>query len=195
MDGLLYFCHVQTKEVGKMDFNEMNNQHSSKAGSNRDKKSYAKKEALKRELENASSFKLVRAIAQISDKYYLDALIGLIPTVGDLVSSVLGLPFIYVTLIKLRSIPLTLAVIYNYLVDILLGLLPFFIGDVLDFFKRAHLKNLRLIIGYVDNETDVIREINRKALKTALWIVLLCVAIYFVIKLVGMLTGWLIGLF
>ncbi|WP_257882760.1 DUF4112 domain-containing protein, partial [Prevotella melaninogenica] len=83
-------------------------------------------------LKESRSFWLISTITKWADKYFLDALLGFIPSVGDLVSSAFGLPFIYVSLVKLKSIPLTLAIIYNYLVDILLGSIPFFIGDALD---------------------------------------------------------------
>ena len=95
-----------------------------------------------RELKASKAYKFISTVTTLADKYFLDALLGLVPSVGDLVSSIFGLPFIYVTLFKVKSIPLTLAVIYNYLVDILLGSIPFFIGDAIDFFSKAHVKNL-----------------------------------------------------
>ena len=79
-----------------------------------------------RNLKASKAYKFISTVATFADKYFLDALLGLVPSVGDLVSSIFGLPFIYVTLFKVKSIPLTLAVIYNYLVDILLGSIPFF---------------------------------------------------------------------
>lgn len=97
------------------------------------------------ELKSSKAYKFISTITILADKYFLDALLGFVPSVGDLVSSIFGLPFIYVTLFKVKSIPLTLAVIYNYLVDILLGSIPFFIGDAIDFFSKAHVKNLDLI--------------------------------------------------
>ena len=79
-----------------------------------------------RELKASKAYKFISTVTTLADRYFLDALLGLVPSVGDLVSSIFGLPFIYVTLFKVKSIPLTLAVIYNYLVDILLGSIPFF---------------------------------------------------------------------
>ena len=102
------------------------------------------------ELKSSKAYMFISTITILADKYFLDALLGFVPSVGDLVSSIFGLPFIYVTLFKVKSIPLTLAVIYNYLVDILLGSIPFFIGDAIDFFSKAHVKNLDLITRYVE---------------------------------------------
>ena len=128
-----------------------------------------------RELKASKAYKFISTVTTLADKYFLDALLGLVPSVGDLVSSIFGLPFIYVTLFKVKSIPLTLAVIYNYLVDILLGSIPFFIGDAIDFFSKAHVKNLDLITRYVEGDKKTIRQVRSKALLTAFLIIILSV--------------------
>ena len=110
-----------------------------------------RKEEKLRELQESDSYKLISFITTLADKYFLDPIIGLFPVVGDFITSVVGLPFIYVTLVKIGSIPLTLAVIYNYLIDMLLGCIPFWIGDILDIFNRAHIKNMKLITHYVQD--------------------------------------------
>ncbi len=158
------------------------------------------------ELKSSKAYKFISTITILADKYFLDALLGFVPSVGDLVSSIFGLPFIYVTLFKVKSIPLTLAVIYNYLVDILLGSIPFFIGDAIDFFSKAHVKNLDLITRYVEGDKRTIRQVRSKALLTSILIILLSIVIYFVFKLLIGVTEltwtviisvlkWLIGLF
>lgn len=143
-----------------------------------------------RDLKESRSFWLICTITKWADKYFLDALLGFVPSVGDLVSSAFGLPFIYVSLVKVKSIPLTLAIIYNYLVDILLGSIPFFIGDVIDFFCKAHVKNLDLITRYVEGDKKTIRQVRSKALLTAILIILLSVIIYFVFSLLIGVTEW-----
>lgn len=143
-----------------------------------------------RNLKELKTYRFLCMITLLADKYFLDALLGFVPSVGDLVSSVFGLPFIYVTLFKVKSIPLTLAVIYNYLVDILLGSIPFFIGDAIDFFCKAHVKNLDLITHYVEGDKKTIRQVRSKALLTALLIIVLCVIIYFAFRLLAGVTEW-----
>ena len=143
-----------------------------------------------RELKASKSYKFISTVTTLADRYFLDALLGLVPSVGDLVSSIFGLPFIYVTLFKVKSIPLTLAVIYNYLVDILLGSIPFFIGDAIDFFSKAHVKNLDLITRYVEGDKKTIRQVRSKALLTAFLIIILSVIIYFVFRLLIGVTAW-----
>ena len=149
-----------------------------------------RKEEKLRELQESDSYQLIEFITTLCDKYFLDPIIGLIPVVGDFITSVVGLPFIYVTLVKVRSFPLTLAVIYNYLIDILLGCIPFFIGDVIDIFNRAHIKNMKLITHYVQDDKATVNEVNSKALRTAFLIVILSIVIYYTIKLVSGALAW-----
>lgn len=149
-----------------------------------------RKEEKLRELQESDSYQLISFITTLSDKYFLDPIIGLFPVVGDFITSVVGLPFIYVTLVKVRSIPLTLAVIYNYLIDMLLGCIPFWIGDIIDFFNRAHIKNMQLITHYVQDDKGTVSEVNSKALRTAFLIVILSIVIYYTIKLVSGVLEW-----
>ena len=143
-----------------------------------------------KDLKKSKAFWLISMITKWADKYFLDALLGFIPSVGDFVSSVFGLPFIYVSLVKVKSISLTLAIIYNYLVDILLGSIPFFIGDAIDFFSKAHVKNLNLITRYVEGDKKTIRQVRSKALLTGILILVLCIIIYFVFRLLIGVTEW-----
>lgn len=149
-----------------------------------------RKEEKLRELQESDSYQLIEFITTLCDKYFLDPIIGLFPVVGDFITSVVGLPFIYVTLVKVRSFPLTLAVIYNYLIDMLLGCIPFFIGDVIDIFNRAHIKNMKLITHYVQDDKATVNEVNSKALRTAFLIVILSIVIYYTIKLVSGVLEW-----
>ena len=149
-----------------------------------------RKEEKLRELQESDSYKLISFITTLADKYFLDPIIGLFPVVGDFITSVVGLPFIYVTLVKVRSIPLTLAVIYNYLIDMLLGCIPFWIGDILDIFNRAHIKNMKLITHYVQDDKETVNEVNSKALRTTILIVILSIVIYYTIKLVSGVLEW-----
>ena len=162
-------------------------------GSDATRKEEVRRQRREKEIRNlkvSKAYKFISTVTTLADKYFLDALLGLVPSVGDLVSSIFGLPFIYVTLFKVKSIPLTLAVIYNYLVDILLGSIPFFIGDAIDFFSKAHVKNLDLITRYVEGDKKTIRQVRSKALLTAFLIIILGVIIYFVFRLLIGVTEW-----
>lgn len=156
----------------------------------------AEKEAKRDALMSTTSYRIMDKTAKYMDKYFLDPIIGLIPGgVGDVLSSFLAIPFIYFALVQVKSIPLTLAVICNVLKDALLGSIPFFIGDIIDVFNRSYVANLRLITGYVNDDKAVIHEVNRKATWSAIFIVILCVLIYFIVKWAIELGDWIVSLF
>lgn len=154
-----------------------------------------RKEQRRMEIEQSGSYKTAKFIAKLMDQYFLDPIIGLIPGVGDLLSSVLTLPALYVSLFKIGSIPLTLAILLNLLIDSLLGLIPFWIGNIADFFHRAYLKNMRLIVGYVEDDRAVIDEVNRKAGWSAILIAIFIGLIWLMIRLINAVADWIGGFF
>lgn len=159
-----------------------------------------KKQAKREQMMNRSSYRMMVKTAKYMDKYYLDPLIGLIPGgVGDTISSLVALPFIYYSLCVVKSIPLTLAVIYNILMDVLIGAIPFYIGDILDVFKHSYVENLKLITGYIEDDKEIINKVNKKAFWTAVFIVVLCWLIYVVISwaisLGTRVWDWIVSLF
>lgn len=152
----------------------------------------AKKEARRWEIMDSSSYQLAHGIAKCMDKYFLDPILGFfLPGIGDALTSVLVVPFIYVSAVKIRSLSLTLAVIFNTLVDVLLGMIPFFIGDIVDIFNRSYLKNARLIDGFVNDDKAVIEEVNRKAVWMGILIAILCYLIYLMVQLVIKVGEWI----
>ncbi len=143
-----------------------------------------------RELESSFSYGCVKTLKTVLDDYYIDPIVGFIfPGAGDILTSVCGLPFVYVSLFKVRSIPLTLAVVYNILMDALIGLIPFYIGNILDIFKRSYKKNYRLIVGFVEDDQSTIKEVNQKSIFMAIMIGVLIYLIYLMIQLVNYLIN------
>jgi len=143
------------------------------------------------DLAQDKSYQTLEKIARVMDDYYVDPLLGLIPVgIGDMISSVFVIPFIYTSLVKLKSIPLTLAVLFNILKDILLGMLPFFIGDIIDVFYKSNKRNLNLVSGFVNNDRQIIQEVNRKAIWAAVAIAITCVLIYYIGKLIIEFGSW-----
>ena len=116
-------------------------------------------------------------ITRYMDHYYLDAIIGIIPGWGDMITLFCVVPFIYFSTRVIKSIPLTLAIINNALRDVLLGMIPFFIGDVIDVFHRANTKNMAMIQGFVDGNEIVIKEVNRKAIQSTVVLIILLLLI------------------
>ena len=122
-------------------------------------------------------YQTMNDITRYMDRYYLDAVIGIIPGWGDIITLFCVLPFIYFSTRVIKSIPLTLAIINNALRDVLLGMIPFFIGDVIDVFHRANTKNMAMIQGFVDGNETVIKEVNRKAIQSAVVLIILLILI------------------
>jgi hypothetical protein len=82
-------------------------------------------------------------------RFGLDAVIGLIPVVGDLASAALGSYIIW----EARNVgvpKLTLArMAANVGLDTVVGMIPL-AGDVFDFLFRAHAKNVALVLRHLD---------------------------------------------
>ena len=155
------------------------------------------------EIQTSFSYRFMQATARVMDRYCLDPIIGfLLPGYGDVVTALLVAPFLYVSAVKVRSLPLTLAMLCNVLLDVLVGLLPFFVGTVLDFVSKSYTKNVRLVEGFVAGEKEVVSQVNRKVLLLAAMVVLLCLLIVGLVlllielaKRVGDAWSWLCGLF
>lgn len=150
---------------------------------------------MQEDIKESKTYKLIEAIAKVMDEYYVDPLLGLVPTVGDAVTSLLTLPYLFFSVFKLRSIPLTLALLCNMLIDFAMGVIPFWIGDILDFFNRSYIKNYKLITGYVEGDEEMIKIVNRRAWWMAALIVVLCLLIWLLIKLAVWAWDWFAGLF
>jgi hypothetical protein len=54
-----------------------------------------RKERKRQELLNCTSYSLSEGVATLMDRYFLDAIIGLVPGVGDVLSSVFMMPQLY----------------------------------------------------------------------------------------------------
>lgn len=146
-------------------------------------------------LENSLSYKAVKGIKTVLDDYYVEPLLGFVlPGVGDWITAPFLLPYLYISLFKIHSIPLALAMIYNWLIDACISSIPF-LGDIIDFFHKGYRKNYELIVGYVEGDEFVKSEVNGKAIKTVILIALLCVVLYYVVKLSMSIWHWLVGLF
>lgn len=141
-------------------------------------------------IRNSVSYKLVHAIALWMDRRLLDPLIGLVlPGFGDALTSVLAVPYLYLSIVKLKSIPLTLAIVCNILLDVLIGIIPY-IGVVGDVFKRAFTRNAAMIKGYVGGDRAIMQEIDRKAVGMAFLIVILCGLIYAMVLAAVKIVEW-----
>ena len=122
-------------------------------------------------------YQSMQSLTRYLDRFYLDAVIGLIPRWGDAVALLCVVPFVYFSMCIIKSIPLTISVLNNALRDVLLGMIPFFIGDVIDIFHRANMKNMAMIQGFIDGDEAIIKQVNRRALQSAIVLVVLLLLI------------------
>lgn len=98
-------------------------------------------------------------------------------------TALFGVTHVYFAMFKLHSIPLTLAVLNNTLRDVLLGLIPFYVGNVIDFFHHSNKKNMVLIDGFINDDEATIKEVNKRALQAAVFLVFFIIAIAMMIAL------------
>ena len=139
-------------------------------------------------------YQTMNDITRYMDRYYLDAIIGIIPGWGDVITMFCVVPFIYFSTRVIKSIPLTLAIINNALRDVLLGMIPFFVGDIIDVFHRANTKNMAMIQGFVDGNVTVTKEVNQKAIQSAVILIILLILIALMIWALASFGSYLYSL-
>lgn len=81
----------------------------------------------------------------------LDAVLGLLPGIGDAVGSALSTVIVRDAILARVPMTVLLRMALNLVVDALLGLVPGF-GDLLDVAHRANRKNLHLLLREVERE-------------------------------------------
>ena len=136
-----------------------------------------KRHQQRKRLMGSKAYQTMRGLSRYMDRYYLDALIGVIPGWGDAIALICVVPFVYFSLRVIKSIPLTLAVINNALRDILLGMIPFFVGDIIDIFHRANIQNMQMIQEFVDGDEAIIKQVNQRAWQSAIVLIVLLLLI------------------
>lgn len=151
-----------------------------------DKEKHRKNRKSERQLriEQTKSYRLIKLTTKWMDRYFLDGIVGLIPILGDALTILFSLPFLYVALVRIKSIPLALALLFNILTDVIIGLIPFFIGDIADFFYRSYKKNFKLVVGFVEDDRAIIKKVNRNAVLMGIAIIVLCTVLYYLINLI-----------
>ena len=136
-----------------------------------------RKEMQRKRLMDNKVYQAMDGLTRYMDRYYLDALIGIIPGWGDAIALLCVAPFVYFSSRVIKSIPLTLAVLNNALRDVLMGMIPFFVGDVIDFFHRANIQNMQMIQGFVDGDETIIKQVNQRAWQSAIVLIVLLLLI------------------
>ena len=130
---------------------------------------------------------MLKFIYKVMDKWGLDPIIGFfIPGLGDVIATVVTIPFIFTSIFKLRSVPLTLAIISNCLLDLLIGMVPV-VGDIGDFMYKSYKKNYYMIVGYVEGDQTTINDVNSKALWACVLITITTIGLRLIAGAIGSL--------
>lgn len=155
------------------------------------------REKARKKLQRSQSYAAMQRIADWMDRFYVDAIVGLaVPYgIGDLIMAVFSLVYIYFSLFILHSIPLTLAIVNNTLRDVAIGLIPFFIGDILDFFHQSNRQNMRLIDGFVKGDRSIIHEVNTKAVQSIVMIIVLIIIIVLQLRIYYLVASTIVNIF
>ena len=154
-----------------------------------------KRDGQRQRLMDNKVYQAMGNLTKYMDRYYLDALFGLMPGWGDLITVLSAIPFIYFSAKVIKSIPLTLAVINNSLRDVLLGMIPFFVGDIIDIFHRANTQNMKMVQGFVDGDETIIKDVNKKATQSAIVLIVMILLIILMFWALISFGKYLISLF
>jgi len=147
------------------------------------------------EIAYGTEFSFLKSIYRAMDSFFLDPILGFfIPGAGDIITATLTVPFIFTSLLKIRSIPLTLAILSNTLIDMLIGMVPV-VGDIIDVFNKSYKQNYKLIVGYVEGDPDVLQQIQKGAIGSAILITILCILIRLLALAIAALSAWVKGWF
>lgn len=86
-------------------------------------------------------------------KVGLDPLIGLIPVVGDLVTFAISALIVVSFARHGASAKLVLKMLLNIVAELVIGGIPV-LGDIWDFFFKANMRNLQLLIDHHEKKLD-----------------------------------------
>ena len=114
-------------------------------------------------------------------RFGLDAIIGLIPFVGDCISLVISLYLLFEASKLGTPHSLKLKMLRNVVLDWLIGLVPI-LGDAADVFIKANNKNMKLLVEHIDQDYKSRQSLNDEETKPK-------VSRYMLIILVALLTA------
>lgn len=87
-------------------------------------------------------------------RFGFDSIIGLIPGIGDLATTILG-AYIVIRARELGAPPLMQArMVLNLAIDALVGAIPLF-GDIFDLAFKSHVRNVRMLLRHLDEQRSV----------------------------------------
>ncbi len=118
-------------------------------------------------------------------RYGIDAIIGLIPGIGDWLGGLAALYIPVQAVFRDVTVPVIIRMFINIIIDVLIGAIPI-LGDIFDFAWKANIRNARLLDQYQNDP---------KATNTKSHWLNWSVVIFFVLIIVLLLIfiGWIIA--
>lgn len=105
--------------------------------------------------------RLDRQFSVFGVQFGTDAIVGLIPVVGDAITALTGLYIIHQAR-KLGASRWTISrMLINWGIDTGIGFIPV-VGDLFDVAFRSNTKNVRLLISELEKRAVELREVNRE---------------------------------
>jgi len=105
--------------------------------------------------------RLDRRFSIFGVQFGTDAIIGLVPVLGDIVTAMTGLYLIHQSG-KLGASKLTITRMFiNWGIDAAVGLIPV-VGDIFDIAFKSNTKNVKLLIADLEARAVELREVNRE---------------------------------
>lgn len=110
--------------------------------------------------------RLDRKFSMLGVEFGTDAIVGLVPVVGDIITSITGLYIIHQSS-KLGATRWTITRMFiNWGIDAGVGLIPV-VGDIFDVMFKSNTKNVKLLIADLEKRAVELREVNREQLRAA----------------------------
>ena len=105
--------------------------------------------------------RLDRKFSLFGVQFGADAIVGLVPILGDIVTSATGLYIIHQSS-KLGATRWTITrMLINWGIDFAVGLIPV-VGDIFDIAFKSNTKNVKLLIADLEARAVELREVNRE---------------------------------
>jgi hypothetical protein len=109
--------------------------------------------------------RLDRQFSILGVRFGFDGLVGLVPVLGDVITSAMGL-YIILEARRLGATRWTMArMLLNWAIDFSVGALPV-VGDIFDIAFKSNTKNLRMLISDLEKRAVELGEVNREKIRT-----------------------------
>jgi hypothetical protein len=105
--------------------------------------------------------RLDRRFSLFGVQFGTDAIVGLVPVVGDILTSATGLYIIHQSSMLGASKLTITRMLINWGIDFAVGLIPV-VGDIFDIAFKSNTKNVKLLIADLEARAVELREVNRE---------------------------------